>query len=1601
MIISGKAFLHFSILLSLSFPIIWAGNEYPAKPGEAVAPDELIVRFKNGASARSIIPNYLPGAQIEALGRLNTYRVKNGFNISSTASNNLARHGLVEYVEPNRIRHTMLATPNDPMYSSQWPLQTLQALQAWGVLPNSYLTSTAAGNGTGRIKVAVLDTGVDCTHPDFINSGGNSTNAALGGQLLWSASQTLIPTTVANPACAWQDDYGHGTHVAGIIAAAASNTIGVAGVGYPLEVIAYKVLDSTGNGNDANIATAIMAAADAGAQVISLSLGGAGYSQTLQAAVNYAWQHNALVVAAAGNSSTSGLFFPAGANYAVGVSATDSTNAFANFSNYGPAIKIAAPGVAVLSTTPTYSAAGGFSLNYGTLSGTSMATPHVSAVAGLVGMTTPGTSAAAILQRIQESANSNTVGGGWDQQFGYGIVNAYNAVAGVLHPAANGGLIGQIVDTNALPVQGATVTVNGVSETVDSSGMYRFSLAAGAYPVGVAATGFSAHYLTANVVPGADTILTIQMGASYGNFTGTVRDNGVAMAGAMVQGLASGLIMGTAVADINGAYTLWLPAGTYDIRASAIGHANITVPSQTVAAGGSVTVNLASTRTGILSGAVRDLKLNPIAHAQISITGTTSTGATADSNGNYSIAGLSAGVYTVTAVASGFVPFTASNVIISADTTTASNFTLSPMAASQNVIWLPQGNATLSPDGTSVQKLSGCNGCGDAGGISQQQITSGDGYAEFTFGDTSFKEVGLHPAGTWFAAWIVQYGFIIWPTYVEVRENGVYRTDVSSAPGDVFRVQIIAGQVTYLKNGIVLYASSQAVSYPLAMQVRLSAINSTFGNARIFMSGGATGPAISSSTPMLSGTAGSAYSQTLTATGGTAPYSWSLASGSTLPTGLILSTGGVLSGTPATAGPSNFTVKVSDNNGLSATKLFSLTIAAALTITSGSPMVYGTTGSTYSQTLTATGGTAPYSWSLASGSTLPTGLNLSTGGVLSGTPATAGSSNFTVKITDNNGLSATKLLSLTIAAPLAITSSSTMPNGIAGSAYSQTLTATGGTTPYSWSLANGSTLPTGFSLSGGGVLSGTPATVGSSNFTVKITDNNGLSTTKLFSLTITGQLTVTSSSPMLGGTAGSAYSQTLTAAGGTPPYRWSLASGSAVPTGLSLSAGGVLGGTPATAGSSSFTVNVTDANSLSSAKLFSLTISGIAGGVTVQNVTWLPQGNATLSPDGTSVLKTVGCDGCSDAGGISRQQITSGDGYAEFTFGDTSFKEIGLHPAGTWFQAWIVQYGFITWPTYVEVRENGVYRTDVSSAPGDVFRVQITAGRVTYLKNGVVLYTSSQAVSYPLAMQVRLSALNSTFGNARMFTAGGISGPSVSSASPIVSGTVGSAYSQILGATGGTAPYSWSLASGSTLPAGLSLSTAGVLSGLPAMDGSYAFTVIVTDSANLGSAKLFNLTIGAGTALQNVTWLPQGNATLSPDGTSVQKVGRCDGCPDSGGISQQQISSGDGYAEFTFADTSFKQVGLHPAGTWFLSGAQFGFTIWPTYVEVRESGVYRTSVPAAPGDIFRVQITGGQVIYLKNGVPLYSSTQSVSYPLAMEVRLSILNSTFGSARILP
>ncbi|MGJ5817783.1 putative Ig domain-containing protein [Paludibaculum fermentans] len=247
------------------------------------------------------------------------------------------------------------------------------------------------------------------------------------------------------------------------------------------------------------------------------------------------------------------------------------------------------------------------------------------------------------------------------------------------------------------------------------------------------------------------------------------------------------------------------------------------------------------------------------------------------------------------------------------------------------------------------------------------------------------------------------------------------------------------------------------------------------------------------------GAVGAAYSQTLAAAGGTSPYLWTLLSG-TMPPGLAVSPAGVLSGTPTVNGVFNFTLRVADAISAFSTKAFTLVISgAALNITTAS-LPNGTPGIQYSQNLAASGGTTPYTWSLATG-TLTPGLQLTAAGAISGVPTTAGTSSFSVRVTDAAGGSATANYIITVGAALQITTASALPNGAIGTAYSTQFTVQGGTAPFTWALNSGA-MPPGLMLTTAGVLSGQPTTTGNFFFSVRVSDSTGVFATAPMTLTV-------------------------------------------------------------------------------------------------------------------------------------------------------------------------------------------------------------------------------------------------------------------------------------------------------------------------------------------------------------------------------------------------------------------------------------------------------------------------------------------------------------------
>jgi beta-glucanase (GH16 family) len=400
------------------------------------------------------------------------------------------------------------------------------------------------------------------------------------------------------------------------------------------------------------------------------------------------------------------------------------------------------------------------------------------------------------------------------------------------------------------------------------------------------------------------------------------------------------------------------------------------------------------------------------------------------------------------------------------------------------------------------------------------------------------------------------------------------------------------------------------VSFTVTVQDARSSTSSSQLSLQVYP----PGLVVSTPSQLADGVVGNAYSVTVAASGGTPPYQWQVTGGS-LPPGLGLdASSGVISGTPSAVGNANFTLTVSDANATSASSGFSIRVfPPALSITSGSQLPNGSVGAAYNTTLTATGGVTPYRWQVSSGA-LPSGLSLNqTTGAITGTPATATTSNVTISVTDANSSSTSSAFSLRVApAPLAITTASPLPNGTVGTAYSTTLNATGGTTPYRWRVTSGS-LPAGLSLDQvSGVISGTPTSAITASVTVTVSDANATNSGSSFSLRVNpAPLAIATGFQLPSGTVGTSYSTTLAATGGTTPYRWQVNSG-ALPAGLSLNqTTGVISGTPTSPGTSSPNITVTDANNSSVSAGFSLQV--MAAPLAITTGSQLPGGTVNAA----------------------------------------------------------------------------------------------------------------------------------------------------------------------------------------------------------------------------------------------------------------------------------------------------------------------------------------------------------------------------------------------------
>ncbi|HUU21741.1 MAG TPA: S8 family peptidase [Phycisphaerae bacterium] len=355
----------FAALAVLALLFAGAGDANAAPKKEFVA-GEVLVKFKSGydgPGAKAI--EELGGRLLEKLSRIDVSRVKlpGGMTVEQALAR-LSKLPFVEYAEPNLILKPTAWAPSDPRWDEQWGMRTIRVPAGWSL-----------STGSKDVIVAIIDTGVDRSHPDL--------------------KQRLVPGYDFVDNDDRPDDVGgHGTHCAGIAAASANNGIGVAGVCPNCSVMPIRVMRPDG-GSASDVAKGIVWAADRGAKVISLSLGGYFASSAQEDALEYAASKGALAVAAAGNQGIDSPHYPAYHDICLAVGSTEQNDSRSDFSNRGSWVDVAAPGSFIMSTVP----GGGFEYK----SGTSMSTPFVAGLAGLL-FSRPGATAAGVRRAIEESS---------------------------------------------------------------------------------------------------------------------------------------------------------------------------------------------------------------------------------------------------------------------------------------------------------------------------------------------------------------------------------------------------------------------------------------------------------------------------------------------------------------------------------------------------------------------------------------------------------------------------------------------------------------------------------------------------------------------------------------------------------------------------------------------------------------------------------------------------------------------------------------------------------------------------------------------------------------------------------------------------------------------------------------------------------------------------------------------------------------------------------------------------------------------------------------------------------------------------------------------
>ena len=543
-----------------------------------------------------------------------------------------------------------------------------------------------------------------------------------------------------------------------------------------------------------------------------------------------------------------------------------------------------------------------------------------------------------------------------------------------------------------------------------------------------------------------------------------------------------------------------------------------------------------------------------------------------------------------------------------------------------------------------------------------------------------------------------------------------------------------AGSLTLVPATGVISGTTPAVTGVYTFTVTVTDSSTLVGTASKQVSIVITSPmSISTTLPVLA--VGAPVNFTLADSGGVSPITWS---STALPAGLTLNANtGVVSGTPAAEGVITTRFTASDSIGRTATSVLALSVIPGVAITTTTLPVAWTIGRPYTQTLAASDGTAPYTWSLASG-VLPTGLALSSAGVLSGTPSASGSFTFSAQVKDANKGTSTATFS-TVINPVPSIQSTTFAPGTVGALYSQTETASGGTGPLVWSVSFG-TLPSGLSLdSVTGTISGIPAAgaVGLKTFNLTVTDVAGATAVVTRSIATAATSLSISTVSVPNANAGSIYGpQTLAATGGTIPYTWSKVGGD-LPPGITLDpATGILSGTVGGLGDYNFIVQVTDINQQVATSTFGIVVSN--GAVTSGNVVF-------TDTSATPVAMTSYSFGSVLAGQVTTQNfLLTNNGSTDIVIKSSSFSDSAFSA--------LVQ-------PYQTVKSGASTLITVSFAPG---------AQKSY--SGTMTITSTTNTTYTLQLSGTGSAAVAGFtaGSTGTTTTTAISSFTVASSTPIL-----------------------------------------------------------------------------------------------------------------------------------------------------------------------------------------------------------------------------------------